>query len=101
MSDLSKFRAEQLQDPEFREHYIQMQAAADFSKAIIAGRLEKDLTQQELSRLTGIPQADISRFERCEGNPSLKTMNKLAAGLGLTVRIELVPAESALTGPEA
>ena len=98
MSDLSKFRNEQLQDPEFLEYYLDMAASSDVSKAIIAGRLEKNLTQKELSDLTGIPQADISRLERCEGNPSLKTLKRLAKGLGLVVKIEFVKAESVLPG---
>lgn len=97
MSDLKKFREEQLQDPEFREYYLDQKISSDIAKAIVAGRMAKDLTQKELSELTGITQADICRFERCEGNPSLKTLKRLAKGLGLTVKVEFVPVETLLS----
>lgn len=97
MSDLSKFREAQLQDPEFREYYLDHKISSDIAKAIVAGRMEKDLTQKELSDLTGISQADISRFERCEGSPSLKTLKRLARGLGLAVKVEFVSVETLLS----
>ena len=96
MSDLEKLRAEQLQDPEFKEYYLDMQPAADISKAIIGGRLAMGLTQQELSELTGVARADISRLESCEGNPSVKTLNRIAKGLNMRLKIEFVPADEAL-----
>lgn len=96
MSDLNKFRNEQLQDPEFLEYYLDMKPAADISKAIIGQRLARDLSQKDLAKLTGIHQTDISRLERCEGSPSLKTIKKIAKGLGLAVKIELVPIETVL-----
>lgn len=100
MSDFERFRNEQLQDPEFLEYYLDMLPAADISKAIIAARLDRDLSQKELAELTGIHQTDISRLERCEGSPSLKTLKKLAKGLGLAVRIQFVPIETVLKEEE-
>jgi len=96
MSDLSKFRAEQLQDPEFREYYLDQKANSDIAKAIIGARMEKNLSQKDLAALTGIAQADISRFERCDGSPSVRTLKKLAKGLGMAVKIEFVPIETVL-----
>ena len=36
------------------------------------GREKKHISQEELSRLTKIDQGDISRFEKGQGNPTLK-----------------------------
>ena len=50
-----------------------------------------DLTQEQLSKATGIAQADISRLENGTGNPSLRTLKRLAAGMGMKLNLEFVP----------
>ena len=91
MSNYQKFREEQMKDPEFRAYCDEMQAEEDIAKAILAGRIRLNLSQKELAKLTGVHQADISRFENCEGKPSLKTLKRIAKGMGMMVRIEFVP----------
>lgn len=46
------------------------------------------MTQKQLSEITGIYQADISKIERGIANPSLATLKRLANGMGLKLRIE-------------
>jgi XRE family transcriptional regulator, regulator of sulfur utilization len=53
-------------------------------------RISRGLTQAQLSGLTGIPQADISRIERGAGNPTESTMQRLAHALN--GRLQLVTA---------
>jgi XRE family transcriptional regulator, regulator of sulfur utilization len=45
-------------------------------------RQARGLTQRELSEITGVAQADISRIERGAGNPTEATLQRLAAALG-------------------
>jgi DNA-binding XRE family transcriptional regulator len=45
-------------------------------------RTAMGLTQQELARRAGVPQADISRIERGAGNPTEVTLQRLARALG-------------------
>ena len=52
-------------------------------------RKGKRLTQVELSKLTGIPQPNITRFESDKSNPSLEMLVKMAAALGKKVTITL------------
>ena len=40
---------------------------------------------------TGINQADISRLESGTANPSLRTLKRLAAGMGMALKVEFVP----------
>ena len=47
-------------------------------------------TQKELSERTGTNQADISKLENGNANPSIKTLQRLAAALGKTLKIEFV-----------
>ena len=91
MSDLDKLQAELMSDPDYKEYYEQMKPAADISKAMIGARLQLGLTQEDLSKRTGIRQADISRLESCDSNPSLKTLQRIAEGLEMRLKIEFVP----------
>ena len=60
-------------------------------RASVEGRDEQALTQKQLSEMTGITQSDISRFENGTGNPSLRTLKRLAEGLGMSLKVEFVP----------
>jgi ribosome-binding protein aMBF1 (putative translation factor) len=84
--------AEQMKDPEFQAEWEAQEPERQIIRAIIEGREENDLTQQQLSAVTGIAQADISRLENGTANPSLSTLKRLAAGMGMKLQIEFVPA---------
>lgn len=47
-------------------------------------RKSRGLTQDQLAQVAGIPRTTLSYFESGQGNPSLKTLIKLAAILGVT-----------------
>ncbi len=57
---------------------------------LAAARKARGLTQPDLSALTGIQQAEISRIERGAGNPTAATLLRLADTLGQ--RLTLTPA---------
>lgn len=80
-----------MQDPEFRAYAEQLQPFAELAKAVVGARIERNLTQQELSKLTGVAQSDISRLESCEGNPSLKTLIRIAEGMDMRLQVSFVP----------
>ena len=73
---------EQLKDEEFRKEYESLEAEFQIIREIIAARKDKNITQKELSDLTGITQGDISKIENGNANPSLKILKKLAAAFG-------------------
>ena len=54
-------------------------------------RKEQGLTQKQLAEITGITQADISRLESGTANPSLRTLKRLAEGMGMELKLEFVP----------
>ncbi len=82
---------EQLWDPEFKAEWDALEPERQIMRAIVEGRDEQALTQKQLSEMTGITQADISRFENGTGNPSLRTLKRLAEGLGMSLKVEFVP----------
>ena len=90
MSDFRNYLNEQLQRPSFKAEWDALQPELTIAQAMIDARKESGLTQKQLSERTGIAQADISKLERGNANPSLRTLQRLAAGMGMNVRIEFV-----------
>lgn len=81
----------QLQDPEFQKEWNSLEPEYQIIRSMLNARTEKKITQKELSQITGIAQGDISRIERGNANPSLSTLKRIAAGLGMAVKVEFVP----------
>lgn len=92
MRTFDDFLAEQMQDPEFRAEWERQEPEFVVIRAILEARRAKHLSQKQLSELTGINQADISRIENGNANPSIKTLQRLAEGLGMKLKLEFVPA---------
>ena len=91
MSEFRDLLNEQLKDPEFKKEWDDIQPEMDVIRAMIDNRIAQNLTQKELAERTGINQADISKLENGTRNPSLKMLKRLAAGMGLALKIEFVP----------
>lgn len=97
MSEFNDFINEQLQDPEFKKEWEDIQPEMDVIRAMMEARISQNLTQKELAERTGINQADISKLENGTRNPSLKLLKRLADGMGMTLKIEFIPKEIAKT----
>lgn len=91
MSEFRDLLNEQLEDPEFKKEWDDIQPEMDVIRAMIDNRIAQNLTQKELAERTGINQADISKLENGTRNPSLKMLKRLAAGMGMALKIEFVP----------
>ena len=91
MSKYSDFLAEQLTDPAVKAEYDALEPEFAIIQAMIDPRKSSGLTQKQLSERTGIAQADISKLESGNANPSLKTLQRLAAGMGMKIKIEFQP----------
>lgn len=75
----------------FKKEYDDLEPEYDIINAMIKVRKEKGLTQKQLSELTGISQADISRIENGTRNPSLEMIKRLATGMGMRLKLEFIP----------
>mgnify|MGYP004675768787 CR=1 FL=1 len=92
MSDFEKYLAEQMKDPAFKAEYDALEPEFSIIQAMIDARKASGLTQHQLAEKTGIAQADISKLENGSANPSLRTLRRLAAGMGMQLKLEFVPA---------
>lgn len=91
MRNLSELKEELLQDSDVRKEYDLLAPEYQVKKAIIEARKSLNITQLELAKRTGIDRADISKLENGNANPSLKTLQRLANGLGISFQINFTP----------
>lgn len=89
MDRYEELKQELLQNPEVKKEYDSLEFEYSLIRAMYETRKEQHLTQKDLSERTGITQADISRIENGTRNPSLAMLKRLAAGLGM--QLKLVP----------
>ena len=77
-----------MNDPDFKKEWEELDPEFQIVRAMINARNEKGITQKELSSITGIIQGDISRLENGTANPSIKTLKRIAEGLGKKLVIQ-------------
>ena len=90
MTNFNDYLTQQMKDPAFKKAYEQLEPEFAIIPAIIDARKSAGITQKELSQKSGIAQGDISKLENGNANPSIKTLQRLAAALGKTLKIEFV-----------
>ena len=87
MSTFQEYLATQMQNPEFKAEYEALDNEFAIIQAMIDARKTSGMTQKQLSEKTGIAQADISKLENGNANPSLRTLQRLANGMGMKVKL--------------
>jgi len=92
MRTFNELKQQLLQNEDVKTEYGRLEPEYQVVRAIIKARQEQNLTQQELADRTGIDRSDISKLENGSANPSLRTLKRLADGLGMQLRINFVHA---------
>ncbi|WP_262315121.1 helix-turn-helix domain-containing protein [Lacticaseibacillus parakribbianus] len=65
-------------------------------------RQRQGLSQRDLAQRIGMTQPQLAKIERLDSLPTLATLGRYAAGLGLTVKLSLVASpQQAKTGARA
>ncbi len=93
MTSYADFKKKSLENLEIKEEYDKLQPEYDIIQAMIDVRKKLNMTQNDLSKITGITQADISRIENGTRNPSLEMVKRLAAGMGMRLKLEFIPVQ--------
>ena len=71
------------------------------SRSIVRLRIARKITQEELAQRVGCKQSDISRLERDDYyGYTIGQLDKIMAGLGMKIELNLFPKESAITEQE-
>ena len=88
MSNHKEYLERQMKNPEFAAEWERQRPEREYIKAIIAARMEQNLTQKGLAEKTGIRQSNISRIENGNCSPTIATLQQIADGVGKTLYIE-------------
>lgn len=86
--DYAKVRRSQL-SPQEQSDLRAFSSVYEFGQILAEARRARAVTQQELSDLSGVTQADISRIERGLLAPTSNTIMRLVNALDGELRIEL------------
>ena len=91
MKNFNDFLNEQLADnPNLRKEYEALEIEYQLKQALIELRKGNNLTQKELSELTGIHQSDISKLENGTANPTVKLLCRIAKAMNKKLVIQFV-----------
>ena len=90
MSDFRNHLARMLENPECQKEYENGKAEYEVTRALVAARIEQNLTQAQLAERSGVRQSNISRIENGTCSPTIATLEQLATGMGKKLRIEFV-----------
>ena len=88
MDDFERDLQQQLKNPNFKAEYDSLKPEYEIIQSIIDARKARNMTQLKLAEITGINQADISKIENGNSNPTLNMLKRIADGLGYEVHIE-------------
>jgi len=77
-----------LNDPAFKKAWEESEAEYQVSRALIAARIKRKISQQQLAKEANTTQAVISRLENMTANPSVGLLQKIAQALNLKVKIQ-------------
>lgn len=78
MISFDDYLKEQLKDEEFRKEYEKYDQKSNVFWLLTEERKKQNITQKELSKMTGIRQSNLSRIETGICSPTLDTLQKIA-----------------------
>ena len=84
---------EQLKDPELKAAYDALEVEDTIIRAIIKAQIQLGLTPETLAEKTGISQSELDELENGGADPRVSVLQRLAAGLGMRLRLEFQPLE--------
>jgi len=87
--ELKDYRRQLLEDPEVAAAHRRLQPKLELGRQILDLRLQRGWTQRELAQRAGTRQANISRLENAQLNPSVDTLQRIADALGVQLAVSL------------
>lgn len=81
--------ADKLRNPEFKKEWEASELQYQVIEAIIAERLKRKMSQEELAKKAGLKQPNLARVESGSVVPSLITLQKLARAFGKSWKFRL------------
>lgn len=89
LTTLEDVWAQLRKDPEFAETEKQLRPLFQIGYAILRLRLNRGLSVRELARDSGLSYATVANVEDGTGNPTIRTLQKIASALGTELNLTL------------
>ena len=85
------FKKKALQNPKVRQEYEALKPLFAIKKQLVAARIAKGLTQEDIAKKIGTSKSNISRLESLNNTymPNLSTLIKYAQALEMQLEIAL------------
>jgi len=90
MSDFRRHLEASLADPAFKREWDEQAVEREVMARIVEARMAEGMTQAELAAACGMRPQSLCRLENGNGNPSVATLARIAAGLGRRLEISFV-----------
>ncbi|WP_370293134.1 helix-turn-helix domain-containing protein [Thalassolituus sp.] len=87
MSNLQKLKAKALENDDVRMEYDALEEEFAFISQLLKMRTQAGLTQEEVAARMGTKKSNISRLEKGNTSPSIKTVQKYARACGFAVTL--------------
>jgi DNA-binding XRE family transcriptional regulator len=88
MSNLQQLKARALQNDEVRSEYEALQEEFALISQLLKMRTQAGLTQEEVAKRMGTKKSNISRLEKGNTSPSIKTLQKYAHACGFNITMD-------------
>ena len=82
---------EKLKNPDFRREWEAQEPKFQLIKTMLIGRARHHLSQRQLSKISGISQADISKLESGKASPTLDNICRIANAFDMNVNLAFEP----------
>ena len=88
MTKVRDLHKQWMDEPDYSKAYEELGPEFEMARALIEARKKAGLTQEELAARMNTKQSVIARLEAGQGNPSAKTLSRIAAATGTRLRID-------------
>lgn len=87
MTTWKEHKKELMKNPKFKEAYDALEPEYRLASELIAARLSKKLTQEQLAKKAGVSRVVIARLESGTTNPTIGTVSRVASVLGKEIKL--------------
>jgi DNA-binding XRE family transcriptional regulator len=84
-----RLRKEFEKSPAYRKAYEAEKLMYEVAESLQEERLKHHFTQKKLAQKSGLKQQEISRLEKGDSNATIKTLLKIAQGMGKKLVIKI------------